>query len=554
MAKYSRFYLSPETHDDAVTVAKITGTELDLNKSMSVIQYSVPVLRPFSVVELDETTYDLAFYPIKLSNIQRNGAYFLFKHKLTKSVYPQQISIEDQAGNLVDTSIIYYVDTGTERFVYHNLVNTFSKYYFIRYPKLITDGVIDFGYREILRCTPVMSEGNKLSDVNSSTYYVDVTDTAITLNVAEAGNYALFYLNEQLLYFGSKASIYQNWYPAVKKFAYKHPTYGTVFSTLNNYYSSEFHPFSGINCVVEHNINCDDNDVMRLSAIPVFFSEVEFRVWDLDDNQPLPVRSLDPNTGYVCVNRDNLLSETDRTEFNLAYYVSTQGLNLDVTTLSRPKYTFKDFNPVLNNSITNKFVMVYVRPMSDSGERIYEAIFEIKSYYGKQDLYLTEVIPSDPVLAQYLQSYSKLSYVDFVNNFDLLTNPSINYPLLILGVIVVSHNIDITKFIDTNVEDVRNLGGGIDPDEFLTTVTGYPETRYYWDVQPHGGDVIPAHGTILMYVPKDLLTYFEEDDIYRFISKRAAVGALPIMITTNDDNKMEMIDYDRTDETSGGAL
>lgn len=530
MKRFNKLYLSGQTHDNAVSIATVSGVGTSVYDNMYVNRAQPPLLREYTTITIDETKkYEVSFYPFFLTKVSKKGDPFYFKHYLKNAVYPYSISVEDKDGVVIDPSYYYIKEDGSDLALFHNFVNTKDNYYFVRYSKQITSNMINFGHRELIQSQPAMREFSKGSPLTKDTYYVNIKTDGIDLFVDEAGEYYIAYDNKQLIFFPNNYNSRQHWHMAVRRFAYKLPTVDKIFSTEDNYTNEDFHPYIGINFLSQKDIETDENDVLFLAGFPLLVNEIEFPIMEMSSGKMLPIRSIDPYTGCIQINRDDL-DDADQTEFDLNYFVAQNYVVLDDTNLIYPKQEFVDFNPVYNQDIVGKYCLIYLRSNTSTGEKIHQAFFEPADNDGINEFYMTDIVPYDSILSPYLTRGNRLSYKDFYDNFNVLRNPDGTDSVLFLGVALLHDKTLPARVRQFNVDDIRYLGGGIQEDMLETALTGYPETKYYWELQATAGDALPAMGSFIALIPENLLTFLSEDDIKDKIGKHARMCGYISMI------------------------
>lgn len=552
MNKFSRFYLSGTTHDNAVTLATVFGAGTSINTNLCVQDFRVPLLQTTSQIETDYITdlgnglneFSVCFYPFLLTNVAKNGKPFYFKHILKNGKYPYNLKLYDSTGEAVDSTKYYLLGEGPTLTLYHNLVNTADLYYYVEYVRVTPQGFVDYGFREVLNSTPVYQETrwDDLLTTNPNFYYVTVDEDDIVVKTQTADTYYIMYDNRQLIFFQADHQADQHWWLAVKNFAYKVPGTDKVYTTKDLYDYEEFYPAPGMNVVRERRTV---SDVMFLSATPVVYTPVEFPIlnvsydrdliqtgvapdaptWDIE----LPVRAVDRYSGALELDMDVMEEMLDST-IEVSYFVEQNYVVLDRLKTGLRGEWYHNFNPVFNPDIIGTYTLVYLRD-NDNMDTIHMASFQNKSVNGVINFYLTDITPYDVNFVSYLNS---MTLVDFLRLFDILENPTLDEAVLFLGAIIL-HNTDSNLGLFQKATDERQLGGGLKEATLDEVLEDYPETQYSWELQPLQGDVAPVMTSFLMIVPPEILTKIDKDDILTKVRKFSAASSYTTILTEENN-------------------
>jgi len=559
MTDFNRCYLSGETHENCATLAKFSNLGTTTSSNIALKKAPIPLTRRWDFIEVPEDGYyDIIFYPFFITNVYRIDKPYYFYHEILGGIdrYAQSAVITDNAGNVIDRSNYEVRNINGKIYIYHNLVNNKSKYYFVVFVKEVRvhsdpniPGVINYGFRELLTANKVLREREAVAAMRSNEYYVDIADDHIRLYTSP-GYYYISYDYANLIYFQFNASSRQQWWMCARHFAYLNEASDTVFSTRQNYLSEDFYPHFisssvvGMNFIVEKDISMDDNNVLFLSSFPVYYTFLEYPIIDTDLNRRLPIKSIDPYSGAVEINTDDLKSP--KSVFNLSYYIRQEHVVLDKPKLIFSEENYLNFNPVYrpvendatmsNTYLLDKYVVTYLRKNSEDGEKIHQAIFEVGNRAGVQDFYLTETFPNDPYISELLDSYGFLSYSFFKSQLSTIASPNFSGSVLILGISLVHNSTDPPVAIEDNVKDMRQLGGGLAEEYLEDAIDATRESKYYWDLQPLDGDMLPAMTNFFLFIPEQLLTFFTPDDIMIKVNKHSAAGSFATMVRTDSLN------------------
>jgi len=92
------------------------------------------------------------------------------------------------------------------------------------------------------------------------------------------------------------------------------------------------------------------------------------------------------------------------------------------------------------------------------------------------------------------------------------------------------------KIEDIKVTDVRSRGGGLSKLGIANldkVIEVQPESEFFWDVGYFDGQAVPSNGTIVVRIPKTVLTsnggQFTEDEVRQKVLKHMALGEYPIL-------------------------
>ena len=81
--------------------------------------------------------------------------------------------------------------------------------------------------------------------------------------------------------------------------------------------------------------------------------------------------------------------------------------------------------------------------------------------------------------------------------------------------------------------DIRQLGGGIDPDQEDDAILANPHAAYFPGVAPAGGYPYPRYGSSICYIPASLHVDYDgdlyQDQIRDLIMKHMASGEYPLI-------------------------
>jgi len=98
-------------------------------------------------------------------------------------------------------------------------------------------------------------------------------------------------------------------------------------------------------------------------------------------------------------------------------------------------------------------------------------------------------------------------------------------PLAIkIGIVIISNNADIKQLV---IRDTRTRGGGVSEQVSDSDLkNGAEYTDNYWDINYGFGESYQAGGYVLVRLPEELKTRFEDDTIVRLaIDKNMPVGS-----------------------------
>jgi hypothetical protein len=126
--------------------------------------------------------------------------------------------------------------------------------------------------------------------------------------------------------------------------------------------------------------------------------------------------------------------------------------------------------------------------------------------------------------------FTTIKYTTLYHNFTGTPNSPYDFEL---GSISLGPH---CKIEDIQITDVRNRGGGLSKlgianiDKVLEV---QPEAEFFWDVGYFDGQAVPSNGTLVVRIPKTVLTsnggQFTEDDVRQKVLKHMALGEYPIL-------------------------
>lgn len=545
MDKLSKFYLSADTHARAATICSFEDVGTSIANNIAMQDFKIPLLGKSKSITSDEFIADsgfyktsIDFYPFLLTNVIYQDTAYYFKHILTNCRFPYSVIIEDSAGNKVDPDKYIVKENNNREYVlYHNLVNAEGYYYFVSYVKVSPDGFINYAYRELLNSNPVFSESSYIEWLAQDpySYFMSITEDSIDVYVSSPSTMRLDYDNKNLIYFTANFKSDQHWWLSVKNFTYKHPQTGRVFTTSDLYSQEDFYPLRGMNFVIDKGLAIDENNVMFLTSHPVAYSAVEFPIKDLSTNTDLPIRSYDKYSGAVELHPDGFVYTEDEL-FNVQYFIEQKHIVLDRLSYGLRGESYINFNPVYNQSILGKQVLVYLKKTA-ARDSIHFATFENKSVGGVNDFYLTSITPVDSDLSSLV---NVITIQEFNDNYNVILNSDNTTAVLFLGFVVL-HNtkLPLRSYVE-DVTDQRQLGGGIAQDYLTEALDYYPESSFYWDIQPHEGDMEPMMTSIIALVPKEVLTSIPKDVMIEKSKKHCPAGSFVSITTLDDSNFLQL--------------
>lgn len=543
MQTYSRTYISDSTSDSSVIISSVKGVGTSAEENVKIQNFSFPLIQDMVIVGPSGTllsgyedvcSYNVSFYPFLITDVTFNGQPYFFDHPVANAGDIGSIRIEDNSGNKISTDLYKLLYKDGKYHCYHNLVNTNNSYYYVVYVKNQGNGIIDYAYRELLTSTQVMREVfpeyvNKVA-ADSSLYTMSITSDSIFINLKKDGTYYIYFDYQQLVFLSYNYSYDQNWYTSVRKFAYKEPVSGKVFSNFKMYDKEDFHPGIGVNFAFDYRNPSDGNRVLFTTAKPLFYTDLEYPILHTTAGRPLPVRSIDLYSGAVEIDADKETAEYGETDYyDLSYFMKQDFVLLDYSKMHPVKQKYPNFNPAFNNFCYGRLYVLYCSPYSSVGHVLYYAVFERRVVDGKEGLYLTSTAPNDSDIVAYCDGRT-VDYDTFIVEFNISRNKTNPMAKLILGSVMVHNTKTTLDFSADNVFDQRELGGGIQLDQLSEAGEVNPETTYYWDFQPHEGDVAPAMKSVMVFVPTRVLTNFTASDIVSIVKKHSSVGLYPVVI------------------------
>lgn len=93
-------------------------------------------------------------------------------------------------------------------------------------------------------------------------------------------------------------------------------------------------------------------------------------------------------------------------------------------------------------------------------------------------------------------------------------------------------NITVNPPHDANqatILDVRQDGGGIDPDKYENAKSIQPETQWYYDYIKYNGQPYPGNSAVVIKLPVELLNTFTEEQIQEIINNNIPFGVKPLI-------------------------
>ena len=236
------------------------------------------------------------------------------------------------------------------------------------------------------------------------------------------------------------------------------------------------------------------------------------------------IKSIDYKTGFIEVDGVTL-SKNDSIEVN--YYYDEKYY----------EFTEIDFNPIRNEEILNRRVVLYIDP--DAGLSLKHAVFELDG---------------DEISGGY-ETINKLEQETTTGAFDAEAEYRTGN-LFALGYVTVGEGSGVS---DLTILDTRIYGGGVKSSHEEEVQDLYPEYSSFFDKGAWDGRPFPGSLNYLIKVPIDN-TFKEHNglvdvrNLKTILNKHTALGVYPIVKAYGPEVKLISIDLERVDGTTANAI